>query len=137
MWKGLSLLATTEISSVIKRNVAAFAYYGVAVVAALFALVYLVEAAHFWLTLRMSPLAASLVIAAVFLAIAVLLMLIGMMVRNAKPKPSARSSLTASALVAAPVAARLFGKRLQLGTVAVAGVVAVGAALGRYLGTRS
>jgi hypothetical protein len=132
MFKGLSLFAASEIKGVITRNVRAVVYFAVGGVVLLFALGFLLDLAHGWLTLRMGPLAASGVVAAVLLTIAGGLFLIGNMI---KERPAAeRSNLKTSAIIAAPFAARMLGGRIRLGTVAIAGVVAAGALLGRYLG---
>jgi uncharacterized membrane protein YcfT len=135
MFKGLSLLAASEIKGVITRNVRAAVYFAVGAVVLLFALSFLLDLAHGWLAYRMGPGVASGVIAAVLLTVAGALFLIGNMIKD-RPAPE-RSTLKTSAIVAAPFAARMLSGKLRLGTVAIAGVVAVGALLGRYLGRSS
>jgi uncharacterized membrane protein YcfT len=132
MFKGLSLLAASEIKGVITRNVKAAIYFAVGAVTLLFALSFLLDLAHGWLAFRMGPRAASGVIAAVLLTIGGAFFVIGNMVKD-RPGPE-RSTIRTSAIVAAPFAARLLGGKLRLGTVAIAGVVAAGALLGRYMG---
>jgi hypothetical protein len=132
MFSGLSLFAVSEIKGVITRNVRAAVYFAVGGVLLLFALSFLLDLAHSWLSFRMGPLAASGVIAAVLLTVAGALFVVGNMIKD---KPAAeRSTLKTSAIVAAPFAARMLGGKLKLGTVAIAGVVAASALLGRYLG---
>jgi hypothetical protein len=132
MFKGLSLLAASEIKGVIARNVRAAVYFALGAVVLLFALSFLLDLAHGWLAFRTGPLAASGVIAALLLTAAGAFFLIGNLIKD-RPAPS-RSSLKASAVVAAPFAARMLGGKIRPGTVAIAGVVAIGALLGRYLG---
>jgi hypothetical protein len=130
MWNGLSLLAATEFGSMLKRNLRAITYYVASALIAGIALVFLLQATHSWLVLHMSTIWASLLIAAVMLLFAGLLLLIG---HDAGKRKSAPSPLASTALVAVPFAARMIGKRISLGTVAVAGVVAIGVVLGRLI----
>jgi hypothetical protein len=128
MWQGLSLLAATELGGMLKRNLRAVAYYAASALVAVIALVFMLQAAHAWLVSHMSTINASLVIAAVMLGIAGILLLVGHFVAGRK-----RSSLTSTALVAAPFAARMIGRKVSYGTIAVAGVIAMGVVVGRLM----
>ena len=130
MWQGLSLLAASEFGGVLKRNLRALACYVASAVVALIGLVFALQAAHSWLEWRMSPIAASLVIAASLLAFALILILAGQLVARRR---RGASPLASTALVAAPFAARMIGRKVSYGTVAIAGVVAMGVVLGRLM----
>lgn len=132
MFKGLSLLAATELGGVISRNLRAVPYFVFGALIFLFGFGFLLDLAHTWLTLRLSPMAASGVLAAVLLTVAAISLIIGYSIKARRPATT--SSLTTTALIAAPFAARFMGTRLKVGTMAVAGVVAAGAILGRYIG---
>jgi uncharacterized membrane protein (DUF485 family) len=114
----------------LRRTAQALPWLVAGAVIALFGFAALIAAAHEWLALRMTPLAAHLVIAGVLLAIAVVAILVGMAVRARRGRPAL---LTNTALVAAPMAARAIAGRVSLGTVALAAVVAIGAIVGRSL----
>lgn len=130
MFKGLSLLAATELGGLLSRNLRALPYYAFAALIFLFGFGFLLDLIHTWLSIRMSAMAASGVLAAVLLTVAGSLLLVGNAI---KERRAAASPLMASALIAAPVAARFLGSKVRLGTVAVAGVVAAGALLGRFM----
>ena len=132
MFKGLSLLAASELGGTVKRNLRAVPYFAFAALIFLFAFGFLLDVGHTWLSLRLGSMAASAILAAVLLTLAAIALLAGYAIK--RKRPSASSPLTTSALIAAPFAARFLGGRLRLGTVAVAGVVAAGAVLGRYIG---
>jgi hypothetical protein len=132
MFKALSLLAASELGGAVSRNVRAVPYFALGVLALLIGSGFLLDLAHAWLSLRMSPMAASGVLAAVLFTVAGIFLLVGLSIKNRR-QPQV-SPLTTSALIAAPFAARFLGTRLRFGTVAVAGVVAAGAVLGRFLG---
>lgn len=130
MFKGLSLLAATELGGAVSRNVRAIPYFAFAALIFLFGFGFLLDLAHAWLSLRMSTMAASGVLAAMLLTVAGSLLLIGHTIQERR---QATSPLTTTALIAAPFAAKVLGSRLSFGTVAVAGVVAAGALLGRFI----
>ncbi len=132
MLKALSLLAASELGGALTRRLRAVPYFAVGALLFLFGFWFLLDLAHTWLTMRMSSMAASGALAAALLVLAGVLFAVGYSVKE-RPRTAA-SPLTTSALVAAPFAARFLGKRLRFGTVAVAGVVAAGAILGRYVG---
>jgi hypothetical protein len=131
MWKALSLMAATDLAGALKRNIRAAAFFAVGAVLALIGVLYIIEAIHIWLAFRIGPVASSLVIAAAMLMLAGILILVGQSARERKTRSVTMSS---GAMMAAPFAARLIAKRTGLATVAVAGVVALGAVLGRYIG---
>lgn len=132
MFRGLSLLAATELGGTVSRNIRAMPYFAFGALIFLFGFGFLLDLAHTWLSLRAGPLAASGILAGVLLAVAGGLLLVGQAVKQRRQ--SATGPFATSALLAAPFAARIIGGRLSLGTLAVAGVVAAGAVLGRYIG---
>jgi hypothetical protein len=131
MWKGLSLLAANEVGGAIRRNVLATGIYGMAGIVGLIGVVFGLVAFQGWLSLRMSAIEADLLIAGLLLGVALLIAIVGAYTKHRRRTSTA---LTASALLAAPIAAGVIGKRLNLGTIALIGVVALGAMLGRQLG---
>jgi hypothetical protein len=131
MLKGLTFLAASEIRGTIRRKVNGYLLYAIGAVVALIGIFYVLSAIHFALLTRMSPIAASLVIAAALLAVAGILFLAG---HAAEQRKVTNSSMTAKAMLAAPLATRVVGGKVNLGTLAVAGVVAIGALLGRQIG---
>jgi hypothetical protein len=132
MFKGFSLLAATELGGTVSRNVRAMPYFAFGALIFLVGFGFLIALAHDWLSLRMGSMVASGILAAVLLTVAGAALLTGHTIKE--QHPVGPSPLTASALIAAPIAARFLGGRLRLGTVALAGVVAIGAILGRSLG---
>jgi hypothetical protein len=132
MWKGLSLLAATDIVGTVKRNLNALVYFAIAAVLVLIGIIYALQALHYWLAFRIGVVGSSLVLAAVLLMVGGILMLVGQSVRERRQPPT--SKLTAGAMMAAPFAARMVGRRVSVATIAVAGVVAIGALIGRQLG---
>lgn len=126
----LTLLAASEAGGAVKRNVRAVGYFAVGACAALLGLVFLLIAARDSLLPHMTMVMANAVVGGGMLAIGLVLVLIGQYVRKRRGAPSA---LASTALVAAPFAARMVGKRINVGTIAVAGVILAGAALGNYL----
>ncbi len=132
MFKALSLMAASELGSKVSRTLRAVPYFAFAAVIFLFAIGFLLDLVHTWIALRMGSMAASGVLGGVLLVLALGALITGYSIKNKRPAKS--SAFSTSALIAAPVAARFLGGKLRLGTVAVAGVVAAGAVLGRYIG---
>ncbi len=130
MWKGLSLLAAGEFGAKLRRSLRAFSFYAASVLIALIGLVFALQAANSWLVLHMSTVSASLIMAAAMLGIAGILLIIGQIAARRKSGPSA---LTSTALVVAPLAAGMIARKVSYGTIAVAGVVAMGVFLGRLI----
>jgi hypothetical protein len=130
MWNGLSLLAASELGAMLKRNLRALSFYVASALMAIIGLVFVLQAAYSWLLFNMSPVSASLVIAAAMLVLAGILILVGHFAGQRKNGPSA---LASAALVAAPLATRMIGRKVSYGTIAVAGVVAVGVIIGRMI----
>jgi hypothetical protein len=132
MFKGLSLLAATELGNVVSRNLRAMPFFILGGLILVVGFGFLLALAHTWLALELGSMAASGVIAVTLMACAALLLMIGSSIKAKQPK--ATSALTTTALLAAPLAATFMGTKLKVGTVAVAGVIAAGALVGRFLG---
>ena len=130
MWKGLTLLAANEFGTSFKRNMTALAYYSAAGLICFTAVIFGLIALHEWLEFYMSGIEASLAIALGLLVIAAITALTGRHLKNRRPQ---QNILANAAFVAAPLAARMVGKRINAGTLAIAGVIALGALLGRQI----
>lgn len=131
MWKALSLIAANEFGGKLRSHVVAFGIHVLAGVVALVGIVFGLLALRTWLGFHMSEIEASLIIAAALLVIALVIVLAGISYKR-RPRPPA--ALTSTALVAVPLAASILGKRLNLGTIILVGVIAMAAVLGRQLG---
>ncbi len=134
MFKGLSILAATEAAGNVRRLARALPWFAAGAVIGLLGISALMQAAHGWLSQQMSPIEAHMVIAAVLLISGAIVAAAGAYVRTHRTRPDA---MTTTALLAVPAAARFVSRRLPLGPVAIAGVVAAGALLGRFLGNRN
>jgi Pyruvate/2-oxoacid:ferredoxin oxidoreductase gamma subunit len=130
MLKALTLLAANEMGVAVRRNVNGWILYASGAVLALLGLVFFLDALRDWLLLRMTVIEANLAIGGGLLLVACGLALAGWFIKNRKRE----TSLTAStALITLPLAARMAGTRLTLGTIAIGAVVAAGTLLGRSL----
>ena len=128
MWKGLSLLVANEFGLAIRRNATAIALYAVAGTIFLIGSVFALLALRDWLALGMSTTEAGLAVAAGLLFLAGLVALCGLYVKRRRRSSAA---LASTAMLAVPIASRMLGRHVNVGTVAVLGVVALGAILGR------
>lgn len=133
MLNALTLLAATEMGGAVKRNVRAVCYYAVAAGAGVVGLFFLLLAGRDALLPQLGPVMANVAVGGGMLALALLIYLIGYVIRNRR---SRTSPLASSAIVAAPFAAKMVGKRINLATLSVAGVMLAGAAIGHYLGRK-
>jgi hypothetical protein len=131
MLKGLSLLAASQVKGVVSRNLRALPYFVLALLIFIFGFSFLLDFLKSWLSLRMSTMAASGVMAAVLLTLAGAAMVIGHAIKHKKPKDI--NVMAASAMMAAPFASRLMGKKLTLQTIGVVGVLFASVLLGRFL----
>jgi apolipoprotein N-acyltransferase len=131
MWSSLSFLAATDLGDTFRRQIrgASIAFLGAIV--GLAGLVFCLIALHSWLMLRATPIEASLIIAAGLLTASVALLAAAAFARRSRKNSSGMAS---TAIVAAPIAMRLIGRRLDFRTVGIAGVLALGAIVGRQLG---
>jgi hypothetical protein len=77
MFRGLSLLAATELGGTVSRNIRAMPYFAFGALIFLFGFGFLLDLAHTWLSLRAGPLAASGILAGVLLAAAGGLLVVG------------------------------------------------------------
>ncbi len=130
MFKGFALLAATEVGSRIRTRVAALGFYGAAGVAGFLGLVFALVALLIWLSRSFSPLAASLIVAGALFVIAG-----GLLVAARFQRPERRQAvpLGSAALLAAPAALRMAGRRVSFSTVAAVAAVALGALVGRRI----
>jgi hypothetical protein len=130
MLRGLSLLAASEASAAVKRSLHVAAIIAAAVVAALAAAGFALVALQAWLSQRMTPIEASLVVAGGLLALAIIMVIAAAVVRRRRRQSS---PLATAALVIAPTAARVAMRRLDVATIGMAAVVAIGAYVGRKI----
>ena len=126
----LTLLAASEAGGAVKRNVRAVGYFAVGACAGLIGLVFLLIAARDALLAHMTLVMANLAVGGSMLVLGLILFLIGQYVRKRRNRSNAFAS---TALVAAPFAARMVGKHVNVATLSVAGVLLAGAAVGHFL----
>ncbi len=131
MWSGLSFLAATEAGEAFRRltRSAAIAFAGI--MTGLAALAFALIALQTWLLQRFTPIEANLIITGGLAVVSIVFLAIATSVRRSRKNPSA---LASTAIVAAPMAARLIGGRLDFKAVGIASVLALGAIVGRQLG---
>ncbi len=136
MLGGIGAYIASEISGAVRRNVTVYALFGAAVLLVLCAGGYALSALHTVLALRYGTAEASLFIAGGLLLAAGLAFGLGLYVKNRR-RPG--RPLAATALVAAPLAAKLIGSGLGSRKgwkfALVGGVVVLGALLGRQFFT--
>jgi hypothetical protein len=131
MWSGLSFLAATEVGETLRRQLRAASIALVAGIIGLAGLVFCLLALHAWLLQHVTSVEASLIIAAGLLTVSIMLLAAAAFARRSR---KGSSGLTSTAIVAAPIAMRLIGARLDFRTIGIAGVLALGAIVGRQLG---
>jgi hypothetical protein len=136
MLGGIGAFLASEISGAVRRNVIVYALFGLAALLVLCAGGYALSALHTVLALRYGMAEASLFIAGGLLVAALLAGGLALYVKNRR-RPA--RPLAATALVAAPLAAKLLGSGMgsrKVWRVAlVGGVVVLGALLGRQFFT--
>ncbi|HEY5797887.1 MAG TPA: hypothetical protein VIU82_23010 [Bosea sp. (in: a-proteobacteria)] len=136
MLGGIGAFLASEISGAVRRNVVVYALFGLATLLVLCAGGYALSALHTVLALRYGAAEASLFIAGGLLVAALLAFGTGLYVKNRR-RPA--RPLAATALVAAPIAAKLvgagLGSRKGWKIAALGGVVVLGALLGRQFFT--
>ena len=130
MLKGFTLLAATEVGSRIRSKIAALGLYGAAGVVGFLGLVFALVAIMIRLSRSFTPLTASIILAVALFAVAGILVLIA---RFQRPPPSRSSPLGSAALIAAPAAIKMAGRRISFTTVAAVAAVALGALVGRRI----
>jgi len=132
MLGGIGAFLASEISGAVKRNLVVYGLFGLAALLVLCAGGYALSALHTVLALRYGTAEASLFIAGGLLLAAILAFGLGLYVKNRR-RPA--KPLAATALVAAPIAAKLVGaglaSRKGWRVAALGGVVVLGALLGR------
>lgn len=136
MLGGIGAYIATEVSGAVRRNATVYGLLAFGLLLLLCAGGYLVAALHTVLALRYGSAEASLIVAAGLFVLGLLTMGIALYVKN-RPRP--RRPLAATALVAAPLAAKIVGSGLSSKKgwrlAAVGGVVVLGALLGRQFFT--
>lgn len=136
MLGGIGAFLASEVSGAVRRNVIVYALFGLATLLLLCAGGYALSALHTVLALRYGTAEASLFIAGGLLVAALLAFGLGLYFKNRR-RPA--RPLAATALVAAPLAAKLvgagLGSRKGWRVVALGGVVLLGALLGRQFFT--
>jgi hypothetical protein len=129
---GIGAYIAGEISGAVRRNVTVGVFMGFGVLLLLCAGGYLVAALHTALALRYGSVEASLFVAGGLFVAGLVAIAIGFYVKN-RPRPA--RPMAATALVAAPLAARLVGSGLTSKkgwrVALIGGVVVLGALLGR------
>ncbi|AMJ62534.1 hypothetical protein [Bosea sp. PAMC 26642] len=128
MFGGLGAYIASEVSGAVRRNLIVYGLYGFAGLLVLCAGGYALNALHSVLLFRYGAVAASLWIAGGLLVAGLISFGIAISVKNRK-RPSRPMATTA--LMAAPVAAKLLGSKMSWRTVLVGGVIVLGAVLGR------
>jgi hypothetical protein len=133
MLGGLGSYIASEVSGTVKRNVTVIGLYGFGALLVLCAGGYALNALHTVLMASYGAVAASLWIAGGLLLVGLICFGIAAYVKS-RPRPS--RPLAQTAFVAAPVAAKILssgvvGSKLSWRTVALGGVVVLGAILGR------
>ena len=136
MLGGIGAYIASEVTGAVRRNVIVYGLMGFAVLLVLCAGGYALSALHTVLALRYGTAEASLFIAGGLLVAALASFGVAMYVKNRR-RPA--RPIAATALVAAPLAARLIGSRMSARTgwrvALVGGVVVLGALLGRQFFT--
>lgn len=133
MLGGLGSYIASEVSGTVKRNVTVLALYAIGALLVLCAAGYALNALHVVLMARYGAIAASLWIAGGLLLTGLVCFGVAAYVKSRK-RPS--RPLAQTAFVAAPVAAKILsasavGSKMSWRTVALGGVVVLGAILGR------
>ncbi|PZO03534.1 MAG: hypothetical protein DCF30_02905 [Hyphomicrobiales bacterium] len=132
MLGGIGAFIASEISGVVRRNLIVYALMGFAALLVLCAGGYALAALHTVLALRYGTAEASLFIAGGLLVAGLAMFGSALYVKNRR-RPA--RPMAATALVAAPLAAKLIGSRMSgrtgLRIALVGGVVVLGALLGR------
>lgn len=128
MLGGLGSYLASEVSGAVRRNVIVYGLYGFAGLLVLCAGGYALNAVHTILVASQGAVAASLWVAGGLFVAGLVTLGIAAFVKNRR-RPS--QPMAATALVAAPVAAKLIGSKGGLKTLALGGVIIAGALLGR------
>lgn len=130
MFGGIAAFITSEISGVVKRNMTVLGLYGFGAFLILCAGGYALSALHAVLMLRYGAVAASLWIAGGLLLVGLVTFGVAAYVKNRR-RPARPMAQTA--LVAAPVAAKLLGSRLGWKTGLAGAAVILAAVLGKQI----
>ncbi|WP_296575310.1 hypothetical protein [Phreatobacter sp.] len=134
MWRGLTLLAATELGSAMKRSVATVITSVLAAASLICALGFLVAAGHGVLADSWGATAASLIIAAIFFLLAMVIMLWAGLVRRQRRRHSLATTAMMVAPAMAPPAVRAVASHPVIAAGVIAGIAALGAVLGRQRG---
>lgn len=130
MLGGLGAFIASEVGGAVKRNVVIYCLYGLAALLIVCSVGYALGALHTALTISYGSIQASLMIAGGLLALALLVFGIAAYLKS-RPRPG--RPIAATAMVAAPIAARLMGSRMSWRMGLAGAVVVLGAVLGRQI----
>ncbi len=131
MLKEVAALAGAEIAAAGKRKAAQYAFYAMAVFLALAAFAFALDGLHTVLAANYGAVTASLSLSGGLLVLALCVFAIGKLIKRRR---GAIDVIAASAIVAAPVAARLIAPQAAK-RIGVLGSLALGALLGRQMGS--
>lgn len=130
MWQGASLLAATEIGGRIRAKIMALSLYGAAGALGFTGAIFGLIALLIWMSRRFTPLTASLIICGVMFGLAIVMVIAA---KLQKPPKTQSSPLSATALMAAPMALKAVSSRVSFTTVAAIAAVCLGALVGRRI----
>ncbi len=130
MWNPVNFLSETQTGKVFKQRLTAAAILAVACFVGFIALFFGVFSVFIFLSDMMGQFKASLVI---FSALSLLALILVLFANFYKKRPQTGSTLTSTALFAAPIGLRMFRKYPKAGIYSLLGIVLVSALGGRYL----
>jgi hypothetical protein len=130
MLGGLGAFIASEVGGAVRRNVIIYGLYGLAALLLVCAAGYVLGALHTVLTIHYGSAQASLIIAGGLLVGSLLILGVAAYLRS-RPRPA--RPLATTALVAAPIAAKLMGSRMTWRMGLAGALVVLGAVLGRQI----
>lgn len=130
MLGGLGAFIASEVGGAIRRNVIVYGLYGLAALLLVCAAGYALGALHTVLTFHYGSAQASLIVAGGLLVGSLIVIGVAAYLRS-RPRPA--RPLARTALVAAPIAAKLMGSRMTWRMGLAGAVVVLGAVLGRQI----
>ncbi len=130
MWSPVNFLSETQTGKMFKQRLTAVAIVAAACFIGFFALLFGLFSLFLFLSENMSEISASLIIFGSLCAITLILVVFA---NFYKKRPQTGSTLTSTALFAAPVGLRLLRKYPKAGVYSLISIVLGSAVLGRYL----